>query len=342
MRSLSRSKIFAICCASLCVPCGCSDETTLPPPSPALTPAAELERSTGGAAGAGPSVDTPAAATAVAGDAQLAAAGFMAEVGGGLRKLVTVEWELPPATEQYLCARLTFPVDVYVKEFVPLGPRGTHHTGVTTLAEPDGPDGVTPCGVQVVGTRILYGSGPGTQPIALPPGVGAKLAAGEQLILNLHLFNASDQPLRGVSGTLIREVALDEVTSLADGLAAGPIRLQVPPGRSTVRGTCTLEDDATFFQITPHMHQTGVHMKTVAHSSLRGDVVLYDGAFDFHNQLTQPLDLLPMKAGDIVDIECTYENPSERTLSWGESSTDEMCLAGLGRFPMGKSSVCPR
>ena len=38
--------------------------------------------------------------------------------------------------------------------------------------------------------------------------------------------------------------------------------------------------------------------------------------------------LVPMRAG-----ECTYENDTDRLVSFGQSTLDEMCFAGLTRYP---------
>jgi hypothetical protein len=90
------------------------------------------------------------------------------------------------------------------------------------------------------------------------------------------------------------------------------------------------------------MHQTGVAMKIVAHTAQHGDLVFYDGPYDFENQLAYPVDMVTMRKGDVVDVSCTYENPTGATLTWGESSKQEMCNAGLARFPAGGPNVCIR
>jgi hypothetical protein len=89
------------------------------------------------------------------------------------------------------------------------------------------------------------------------------------------------------------------------------------------------------------MHQTGVHLKAVAHSSVMGEVVLFDDAYTFEDQQVHPLDMIQMKEGDTVDVDCTYENDREETIMWGDSSLAEMCFAGIARFPAGDDgAVC--
>jgi hypothetical protein len=259
----------------------------------------------------------------------------------GLRTLVTADWELAPGDEQYVCAWVTVKEEMYLRGFRALSPPGTHHTALTVSEMALRPDGVAPCNVTTVGPRTIYGTGVGTEPFDSPPGIALKVSPGNQLILNLHIFNTSHETLRGTSGTKARLIDKAQVTMLSEGISAGPLELTVPPGRSTQMAKCTFDHDSTIFRVFPHMHQTGVHMKIVAHSSLAGSIVLHDGPYDFNEQLVHGVDLVPMKAGDVVDLACTYQNDTGGTLNFGESTRDEMCIAGIGRFPAGNgSSAC--
>jgi hypothetical protein len=230
---------------------------------------------------------------------------------------------------------------VYLDEFTPVIPRGTHHTVLTVNETPDAPDGVTECDATENGERNVYGSGVGTLKRVLPAGVAIRLRAGEQLLLNLHLFNASDEPLRGTSGTLVKTIDEADVEHEAEGVLAGPIALDIPVGRVTQEGQCTFREGGTIIAVAPHMHQLGVHMKVVAHSSNDGEVVLFDGPYSFEEQLQHPVDFVSMTAGDTVSVECTYENDTGETVHWGDSSLDEMCFAGLLRYPaQGNGFAC--
>jgi hypothetical protein len=314
---------------------------------PATAAAGALPPSAAGVASSASSIppSTPPAASLEAVDANgvkgaLVAREFLSDNGDGRLQFIAVDWQIPADSEQYLCGRLTVPKDVYMSAFYPINPFGTHHTALTVLDAPNAPDGVTECDISEVGTSNLGGSGPGTMGGTLPDGVAMKFARGSQILLNLHLFNTGAAPISGRSGAEIQVTEPNQVKTLADGVAIGPLKLTVPPGRSVQSGVCTVDHDFTIFSIMPHMHQTGTHMKVVARRAA-GDLVIQDGPFDFYNQRAQRLDPLDMKTGDTISIECTYENTSERTLHFGESSNDEMCIAGLARYPAGGKSACP-
>ena len=94
-----------------------------------------------------------------------------------------------------------------------------------------------------------------------------------------------------------------------------------------------MDQDATLISVLAHMHMHGVHFKAVAESSIDGEVVLHDGDYSFDTQLVYPIDPVRMKKGDVVKIECTYDNMSDQTLHFGDSSLAEMCFAGITRYP---------
>jgi hypothetical protein len=257
------------------------------------------------------------------------------------RELIAADWELAPGTERYLCVRQVLTETAFVSGWRADSPFGTHHIVLTLSAQPDGePDGPFECDPGTLGVQTAYGAGAGTNDRYLPPGVAVKFAQGAQAILNLHLFNPTAEPLRGRTGVRVLTQAEKDVREIADTVAATAFKLDVPPGRSTSYARCTFDRDATIFQIAPHMHQMGIALRAVAHTATYGDVVLYDGPYDFEEQQGYPLDALQLKAGDSVEVACTYENTTDETIHFGGSSKDEMCQARLARFPAGGPSFC--
>ena len=270
---------------------------------------------------------------------------FLADAGAGWSTLITGRWELPAGTEGYYCARMTLDKSVTASAFRAVAPVGTHHTLLTLADDNSQPDGVSKCSSGSNGARNILGTGVGESELKLPEGVGMTLKAGQQLLLNLHLFNVTDKTLTGLSGTLVKMVDPASVKFSAEEAMAGTVSLNIPAGGPTTqKGECTITHDSTIFAVGPHMHQLGVHLKAVAHSSMLGEVLLYDGAYDFDNPELRYLPKeVPMKAGDKVQVECTYQNDTGKTVMFGDSSKAEMCFAGLFRYPEGqKSYICAR
>jgi hypothetical protein len=288
--------------------------------------------------GTGPGVGDSEGA---AGSGAPAASQWLAESDDGWRRLIVGEWEIPAETETYRCVRLTVPEDVYVRGLRPISPVGTHHTVLSVSDTATQPDGLTECTAFDNGQRMIGGSGVGTEPVMYPDGIAYALRAGEQLMLNLHLFNVESEPLSGLSGIEVKTIDAEDADELAEGLLAGPVDLEIPPGRVVQQGQCTFDHDATIVSILPHMHQLGVHMKITARSSVDGDVVIWDAPYDFDDQQAYPVDFVEMAEGDVLEVECTYENDTDQTVMWGDSSLSEMCFAGVVRFPnAGSPNAC--
>jgi len=250
------------------------------------------------------------------------------------------DWQLPAGSEKYLCVRQTAQRDMYMNRLhTELSP-GTHHLGLMVNPGPDKPDGTIDCNILEVAERLIVGGGPGTQDLVLPEGVAVKFARGNQLLLQLHLYNTTDRVLPGRSA--ISATALDarDVRAEAEGLAAQLISLTLPPGRTTVEGLCTFDRPQTLASVTPHMHKAGRHAKVVLHTAAHGDSVLRDGDFDFMEQRHYLFGPFDVAAGDSVSYSCTYDNQEQRTLGFGESTDDEMCLMGIVRYPAGGAGVC--
>jgi hypothetical protein len=256
--------------------------------------------------------------------------------------MVTVDWSLEAGTEDYFCARKTLTETVYVTAFRSLvaDDPAVHH-GFLSVTAPGGdasmlePDGVTRCTGATLGTVAIAGSAPGFNGMDLPEGVAVKIDAGAQLLFNVHLYNTTTEGATGTTGMEVVTVSPDEVQQVAEILIAGKLpSLMVPPGESTHTGTCTLPGETTIFAAAPHMHKLGTYLSARALPASGEPLMLLDGPYSFEDQgfsvLQAPIHL---QTGDTIEVNCTYQNPFEATIPFGQSSDQEMCMAGLFLYP---------
>jgi hypothetical protein len=261
------------------------------------------------------------------------------------KEIFAYDWKIEPGVETYFCGYRTLTEDLYVSDFRPVMPKGTHHV-VIGYQDPAVPDGIVPvvegvgpspsaCTGFTFGDVMAFGAGVGTDKLAMPEGVAVKIPAGKQLVFGLHLLNASAEPLSGHSG--IDGVTPDpsKVVSEAEIVIAAVLSLDIPPGKGiTQSGTCTMVADTTVFAVLPHMHRTGVHITATAAPADAGVVPLLDTKYVFTDQEYRMVDPLPLRRGDKINLTCTYDNPGPDTLKFGESTTkNEMCLALAYRYP---------
>jgi hypothetical protein len=189
---------------------------------------------------------------------------------------------------------------------------------------------------------MIFGSGVGTDELLMPDGVAFRLQAGQQLLLNLHVYNESQTtPLSGISGTEVLLISESEVMNEAEVLLAGTFAVYLPDGQTTtINGGCRMNGDVTIFATGPHMHRLGTHMTVIAETA-SGDLTIMDRDYSFDEQTVELVGNVPVPAGNNVRVACTYYNNTGDLVTWGESSDQEMCFASLFRYPkQGAGVVC--
>ena len=240
--------------------------------------------------------------------------------------LIKKGWTLEPGGEKTSDLQIdTLDRDVVIGGMRPLSPVGTHHTLLFRGTS---------------GTNMIYASGVGTNELLFPPGTAMRIPAGTVLGLQLHVFNQSDNTITGQSGIEMLEVDPSTITEEADMFLPGPRDLQIMPGQATTQSaSCTVKTPYKLFALFPHMHQLGTHMKTTL---IQNGVerVLNDAPYDFEHQEVLSFDPIQVNPGDQIKSECTWMNPGPDIVTYGESSTTEMCYSILYRFPRGTDEFC--
>ena len=266
-----------------------------------------------------------ATVTACGNDASVQAGSTVTVTGGGQNDawsmLLSGDWEIEGGEEGYVCVYATASEDIYVNAFRPLAPLGTHHTVLSVASSPRNADGSHPCEASTNGQAMLYGSGIDTEAFALPEGVAVKVPQGSQLVLNLHLLNASTSSLLGTSGVEAKTLSPEQVEHEAEVLLAGKTSgLLVDMGESTQTGHCTLDTDGTLGAAFPHMHNLGVHMRARIEGSSPNDALIIDEPYSFDNQQWYDTAGLGVTKGDVVRVECSYVNNTTDVVHYGDSS----------------------
>jgi hypothetical protein len=264
---------------------------------------------------------------------------------GDFEELAAYDWTIGGGVEAYYCEYRTLSEDLFISDFRPIMPSGTHHV-VLGYGDPTQPDGVYPeseagCTGTTFGDIYTYVATVGTEELSMPEGVAVKIPAGKQLVYGLHVFNSGAEPLSGHSGLAVVSPDPSEVEQEAEVLAITDFTLDIPPGTTTETSTCTMTHDTTIFAVLPHMHLTGVHMNTVAELSDGSEATLLDLDYDFTDQSYTKLDPpLFLEQGTVTRISCTYENPGPETFTFGESTTNgEMCITFAYRYPAVTSTL---
>jgi len=132
------------------------------------------------------------------------------------------------------------------------------------------------------------------------------------------------------------------VEQKAEIILPGPVDLAIPPnGEHTQASTCVVTAPQTLFALFPHMHQLGSHFRTAL--TVGGEeIVLHDAPYEFEHQPFLAFEPIALEPGDTIETACTWNNTTNETVYWGESSEAEMCFSILYRWPAQEGGgFCP-
>ena len=173
-----------------------------------------------------------------------------------------------------------------------------------------------------------------TAEVRLPEddGTGKKvafaLAGGQPLVLQVRLVNVGDQPMQAqVALAFEARHPAQDITPTASYIADN-LQLSIPPNSIDVESrACAVPPAVHFWRFTARTHKQGSRLRVLA-----GATTLADGT-DWENPPVTQFDAPPFHAfvGPMT-YECTYSNPTTRTLARGSNEdVDEVCL-GVGWF----------
>jgi hypothetical protein len=190
-------------------------------------------------------------------------------------------------------------------------------------------------------TGALGGWVPGYDPVMLPKGVGIPLPKNADIVLQVHYHKdgKSETDLSKV-GLYFSKAPIDK--QMRTLMLVNPF-LYVPAGEAhhEVKAGITIPDNITALDIVPHMHLIGHDMKVTAQlpdKTTRTMVDVPEWDFNWQTRYTykQPITL---PKGTTLSLVSHYDNSTSnarnpnsppKEVSWGEQTTDEMCLAFIG------------
>ncbi len=257
--------------------------------------------------------------------------------------------------ESFLCYYRTLPntAEVDVGSYQSWMTPGSSHHFITYLVGSGSAGGF---GAQPDKTLISCAFGGGTWMFAtslagqiiemkMPDGVGLPLAAGTQVMLNMHFIN----PTSTVAYPQVK-LNLNYVQSIqykAAAMTSFNTQINVPPataagpGTQTVSGTCTAPAGSNFFLMTTHTHKhaTLAQVNYVHNGQTTNIVHTTDWEHPDVGLWNAP-NFLTVQAGDSFNYSCTYSNTSSSYVMVGDTAaTNEMCMQIGYYYPAG-SAFC--
>ncbi|RYH00722.1 MAG: ascorbate-dependent monooxygenase [Alphaproteobacteria bacterium] len=213
--------------------------------------------------------------------------------------------------------------------------------GARKLDEAEAGPGYTSFGgIGVAPSGALGGWAPGIMPRMAAEGSGILLPKGADIVLQVHYHRSGK--------------AEKDLTKLGLYFAKGPVdkqirtmilpnrELRIPAGEANYKigATRRVQQDITVLSVTPHMHLLGKEMDVNATLPDGGSKKLVRvNDYDFNWQTIYSLkNPMQLPAGSKLEMTARYDNSADnptnpvnppREVTWGEQTTDEMCIAFL-------------
>jgi hypothetical protein len=228
---------------------------------------------------------------------------------------------------------------VYVNKFVMQGRANSHHfvlygfqntsslpplNTVRDLYNADGSVNINTFS-QMQNHIFLNGGTDVNGTYTFPAGVALKLPAGTQLDLNAHYFNKQNTSLTGENYINLYTVPQASVIKEAQSINFANYAFSIPPNtRKTITTDFTFSKPVTVITLTSHYHKLGEKFQIKILGGVRNGEVVYESTDWEHPlvlNLTTPIQL---KAGEGLTSVVTYNNTTNKTVSFGLTSEDEM------------------
>ncbi len=228
---------------------------------------------------------------------------------------------------------------IYVNKFVLQGRTNSHHfvlygfqnpillPPVNTLRDLYNPDGSynTATFAQMQNHVFLGGGTDVNQTFTFPAGVALKFTANTPLDLNAHYFNKQTSSLIGENYVNLYTVPQATVTKEAKSINFANYNFSIPANtRKIITTDFTFAQAVTIITLTSHFHKTGEKFQIKINGGARHGQIVYENADWEHPlvlNLTTPIQL---NAGEGLTSVVTYNNTTNKTLSFGLTSEDEM------------------
>lgn len=240
--------------------------------------------------------------------------------------------DVPPGGEIYKCQDFDNPFgkDIAILESESNISPGSHHfaafriEGLTAADIENCPSGGLEAHEFVHAAQTLV------QKTSYPKGVGRFLPASDGLRLMVHYLNTTTDTLHVQARFSMKYVDANDIEYKAGGVFLNNLGLSVPPGKSSVTKSYTLESDMKWLVAVSHMHEHAVGFTSATDDGRD----IYQGKDWNEPKVTEFDPPLEMSAGTTVTWTCDYQNDTGDTFTFGESAAkNEMCILNGVYYP---------
>jgi hypothetical protein len=270
-------------------------------------------------------------------------AGFSPPAPGAneVQYLSPITRDIQPGEDRIDCAYL----DAHIAGYSDIGriagynSTGSHHIILYTTSAPQTPN-VHACKEDEMVFLSMVGGTGGDAALSpeqtLPDGLVRRVTGGQQLVIQTHWINTTDEPMDGQAAFNVRYEPVDTTKTPTDFMSLMNTQFELAPGKNHAEVDCTFKDSLSIWQLAGHQHSMGKHIKI----TYNGKMLVDDDWKEEWSFNPKFLDFTgaPMQtqAGDKIHIECDWMNPGSETVRF----PSEMCGAVAQYYPSAGQLIC--
>ena len=172
--------------------------------------------------------------------------------------------------------------------------------------------------------RTVGGWVPGSSAVRFPTDTGIQLTAGQVFVMQIHYNLSYTKAIPDQTG-LDLQFSPSPVKTHAQVVPLLNATFSIPRGtvNQAVNAQWKALKPVTVWGALPHAHTNAQKMHVESDAGCLVDIP----AWDFHWQQMYFFEQPQVVAkGQALRLTCTYDNPGAAPLTWGEKTSDEMCL----------------
>jgi hypothetical protein len=262
-----------------------------------------------------------------------------------VREYISAEQIVPPGTEVQTCYFLEpEEADMYARALTSFQGEYGHHFVLFSAAVPEAPGTVRDC------TRIedMINLIPAISSVnfgleEFPPGMAIRIATGTQLVLQQHIVNTSEHPIRVRDGMHLELLKKEDVEILAGFYGISDVGFVLPPNEGVeqeVEFHCEVPRDMNLLLMGPHMHEWGVRFSAAAGpADALEEIIRIDPWFAEYRDEPPVTEWgvdapLRLQQGDLIQTTCVFNNTAGEDLEF----PGEMCATYGYYYPAPEGS----
>ncbi len=159
----------------------------------------------------------------------------------------------------------------------------------------------------------------------MPPGVALKINPSTPLDLNAHYFNKTSLILKGENYINFYTTPENSVKNVAKTFDLNNLEIVLPAGeRKTLVKNFTFNEQIRVVLLTSHFHKLGEKFVIKIYGGPRNGEIIYTNTDWEHPASISYTTPIVLKAGEGLTSEVTYYNKTNKTVTFGLTSEDEM------------------